>query len=885
MQDHRNQQESSRQRALRIPLDYHRTRGPLGTWKLILTLASFAAGGIYLAWALAGGTPAISQLSPGVLAKDHACWDSDCKACHVPFVPQRGDANGIRALGLSLATDRAKNPHDETDAKCSKCHKSAGAHHANQLPAEIESCASCHRDHGGRDFDMTRMDDAHCTSCHAAIGEHRVPQPSKWSPAIADVRMFEAAGAGSGHPPFRSLNPPDPGKLRFSHRLHLTEGQIYPGQLQRKELLSKQLVCSDCHQPDVATGGAYMQPINYQQHCQKCHPLNLPDQPTKVVPHGLKTAAELEIAVRELLTASVPPPEQPAPRRVIPGKSKLEPDPGRQVPSDLVLQQRLTQLRKSKCSQCHSWKPESPGDVQLPGIPVPWLKHARFDHQKHQAPTAKCEDCHANANPKTSMGDAYDSGVYDKHESNQILIPNIGKCVECHAPHDPSIGPKAGTARFDCAECHRYHPKVETSAKPAKEPAKPLRPSSSKPVTTHWPEPLRLTLIAHQQPEEASPTPLAHPYVGTRSCSATGCHGAASKSPGSSSAYTRFTAVDPHEGAFLLLYSDASRRMLERLPKLKEPGYFAALKKNCIGCHATPPADLAKSNQSDSYLSGVSCESCHGAAVSWEYTHFKPKTTAGGSSRELPNLENLEQRAKICAECHIGPMKTPDHTYDVNHDLIAAGHPRLTFEFEAQSANLPAHWSPQKDIQEHFAAWKAGELATAAQQEKLYAEKDRGEFEFASHRCYDCHHAMSEKPAAGRVKFAKWSTLEPEERALLARPATTRKEQIDILLGLRGGRIDISDSSAGTRWEERVHFSLALAAFLDDGSANQKLKQDATSLHDILTKSFRSLPADHKLKKDATFRGGPYDSPNAFRLDEEQVQQLLEKIHATLRTP
>ena len=193
--------DSARQRALRIPLDYHRTRGPLWAWRLGITLACFVAGGIYIAWVLAGGKPAASQMSTGVLARDHARWDSDCKACHAPFVPQRPDAGGARLLSLSLTNDTANDAHHQADAKCSECHKSAGAHQPNQIAAEVESCASCHRDHQGREFHMARMDDAHCTSCHASIAGHRTSQGSQGKSPLVNVTSFElpSADSSSGH--------------------------------------------------------------------------------------------------------------------------------------------------------------------------------------------------------------------------------------------------------------------------------------------------------------------------------------------------------------------------------------------------------------------------------------------------------------------------------------------------------------------------------------------------------------------------------------------------------------------------------------------------------------------------------------------------------------
>ena len=57
------------------------------------------------------------------------------------------------------------------------------------------------------------------------------------------------------------------------------------------------------------------------------------------------------------------------------------------------------------------------------------------------------------------------------------------------------------------------------------------------------------------------------------------------------------------------------------------------------------------------------------------------------------DTKNLVSRIEQCAGCHIGqdargglPLR------DVNHDLIAAGHPRLNFEFAAYHENQPKHW-------------------------------------------------------------------------------------------------------------------------------------------------------------------------------------------------
>jgi hypothetical protein len=860
--------ETARQRALRIPLDYHRTRGALWKWKALLSLVGVLACGLYIAWVLAGGKTAATQVSPGILARDHSRWDSDCKACHIPFVPQRPDADGARMLSLSLASG-ATDIHQQIDAKCSECHKSAGAHHANQIATDVESCASCHRDHQGRDFDMARMDDAHCTNCHASIARHHNSQSK---PPIANVTAFEAPSpdGGTGHPAFRSLQvEEDPGNIRFSHRLHMTLGQLYPGQTAPAGKRQVQLDCDDCHQPETTTGnGAYMRPIKYAQHCRDCHPLNLPGQPESMVPHGL-ASKQLETTVRGLLAAAQDPAAESPPQRPIPGKIRERVDAGTKVPAELRAAQWMAQLRENKCSQCHSWQDENPNEVQPARISSTWFKHSRFNHQKHKN-SAQCLDCHPQAGAKLPT-----SSVIGKlTDDQQIMIPDIAKCIQCHA--NPNKVSGIVTARFDCAECHRYH---HTSAQ------EQLRRQggSSDESAAGWPGPLlQLTLVAHQQ--AATSPQQKHPFVGTQSCSTAGCHGAAAVR-GSSSAFTRFTTDDPHQRAFLLLYSDSSRRIIRRLrgedqAELSEPAYFSALLEKCLGCHVTPATDTTKSNRAEGYLTGITCESCHGAAAEWEFSHFG----RGTKPASLAKLSDLAVRATVCAECHVGPKEMHGKTYDVNHDLIAAGHPRLTFEFEAQLANLPAHWSAAKDIKSHFDAWRVGQLATATQQNKLYA--GRAAPEFASHRCFDCHHGLTPKPPAARVAFPQLAVISKEKREWLAIPTPAKQEQAGVLLKLLSSVTDErNNASTGTRWEEHVHFCLALSAFSVDHPQSGELAKGADDLRAILTNSFRSLPLDRKMKAEATFAGGPYDSPTGFDPKDERLQQILKDIRASLTSP
>jgi hypothetical protein len=114
-------------------------------------------------------------------------------------------------------------------------------------------------------------------------------------------------------------------------------------------------------------------------------------------------------------------------------------------------------------------------------------------------------------------------------------------------------------------------------------------------------------------------------------------------------------------------------------------------------------------------LYGVGCESCHGPAEKWRAEHYSPswKERADKEAMGFRNTKDLAVRAAICAECHVG---SPDK--EVNHDLIAAGHPRLQFDFAAYLANYPKHWNADDDKKRHAdheaRAWVIGQIVSSA---------------------------------------------------------------------------------------------------------------------------------------------------------------------------
>lgn len=271
----------------------------------------------------------------------------------------------------------------------------------------------------------------------------------------------------------------------------------------------------------------------------------------------------------------------------------------------------------------------------------------------------------------------------------------------------------------------------------------------------------------------AAPKPATlvpdHPYGGSpgpagslagTSCSAASCHGGPGGRPGGE--HTDWAPEvapsgphDPHARAYRVLFNEDSKRMA----KLLNLGHAheAAL---CLKCHAVEGAGPA------SVTEGVGCNGCHGPADKWLVAHYLPEW------KGLTNREKFEQyqfvptkntvaRVMVCTTCHVG-----DADREVNHDLIAAGHPRLAFEYTRFHYNptYRKHWReliPQPDFE--VRAWAVGQVAALRQAvEVLRARADRVAAEhpgtpwpeFTEASCFACHQSVGNPyPKDGEPKL------------------------------------------------------------------------------------------------------------------------------------
>jgi len=264
---------------------------------------------------------------------------------------------------------------------------------------------------------------------------------------------------------------------------------------------------------------------------------------------------------------------------------------------------------------------------------------------------------------------------------------------------------------------------------------------------------------------------------GTASCATSSCHGGpqGTQYAVSSFSYTSWIDRDKHSRAYEVLFDERSTRMAKLLG-LGAPHQ----ERRCLNCHSLQGS--CEAPQPEAVLSdGVGCEACHGNASRWEAEHFLPqwKSLTTREKQDRYGFEDLSQpltRAKKCVECHIG-----SEGRDVDHELIAAGHPRLMFEYAAYQRLQPIHWdtSGKADSKQDFSArcWIAGQALSVAAAARLVTHRanedataerqgDRSRWpELAEFDCYACHHGLQTGTARvalgqGKLGAPRWGTWE-----------------------------------------------------------------------------------------------------------------------------
>lgn len=287
------------------------------------------------------------------------------------------------------------------------------------------------------------------------------------------------------------------------------------------------------------------------------------------------------------------------------------------------------------------------------------------------------------------------------------------------------------------------------------------------------------------------PAPATH-WVGTAGCALRGCHNGAVQGKGSE--YRLWSTAERHSRAFDVLLDSRSQQIAQAIG-LNQSAHESEL---CLKCHST---DVPSTSSSHSLRlsEGVSCEACHGAASQWLEPHMRHEWRSQSRSYKsqfgLRDLSSPRARVETCMNCHVG---TPG--FEVTHDMIAAGHPRLLFEATAfLDPAITRHWNEararRRDPQFAAKLWLIGQTATLKRTlVNLEARSPEGLVtEFADHDCYACHKSLVGRSSADPLgatsrTWGRWPaelTLLAEKRSLgLPQGATADVAQLRDTLQL-----------------------------------------------------------------------------------------------------
>lgn len=239
-------------------------------------------------------------------------------------------------------------------------------------------------------------------------------------------------------------------------------------------------------------------------------------------------------------------------------------------------------------------------------------------------------------------------------------------------------------------------------------------------------------------------------HVGVASCAGSTCHGRSEADGAVVRQDELMRWQDPsspagaHSRAFATLRTPRSRAIAARLG-IGDPAAAAS----CLGCHADPaPVRGPRFQLSD----GVGCEACHGGAANWLSSHANVGAThARNVVQGMTALDRPAVRAENCLDCHFGSDRPGQF---VDHRIMAAGHPRISFELGLFSS-LQQHWNEDADYRARKAVasdariWAVGQAKAIERALTLYASPTRGTEgafpEFYFFDCHSCHRRLSDE--------------------------------------------------------------------------------------------------------------------------------------------
>ena len=402
-------------------------------------------------------------------------------------------------------------------------------------------------------------------------------------------------------------------------------------------------------------------------------------------------------------------------------------------------------------------------------------------------------------------------------------------------------------------------------------------------------------------------------WRGVNSCTAAACHGDTPARGLHGSEYAVWVGKDPHARAYQVLFDPRSESIQKNLNAFAAPKDHTCASRNllCLGCHVAPEAETAVEAAPVWFGDGVGCESCHGAAAGWLAAHvgagWQQMSAEDKAAHGFRNTKDLTVRAKTCTDCHVGGGRA-----DVNHDLYAAGHPPLQYEYSSFLARYRPyqHWSEADDRRRDPAyeadAWAVGQVVTTRAALRLLAVRADARHpwpEFAEYDCSSCHHDIGRQGFASvsrdRPGSPRWSWFvslapllpqpPPAERVRQLRDLMERRDPdpVPVVAGA-AALADFYDRTLNHAVVNRSMDAAALRARLDalTGPAGQEIArgdwEDARQLGFAVAAHERSLAAVAPDPARAAAVGGLEERLRPADYDPAAAVKALQNIHHML---
>jgi hypothetical protein len=236
-------------------------------------------------------------------------------------------------------------------------------------------------------------------------------------------------------------------------------------------------------------------------------------------------------------------------------------------------------------------------------------------------------------------------------------------------------------------------------------------------------------------------------HLGVASCAGTTCHGRAEPDGKIVRQDEILRWQDPssqtgaHSRAYATLTTARSKAIAASLgigPATSAP--------SCLGCHSDPAASRGPKFQ---LADGVGCEACHGGSSTWIDVH-KAGNHAANLRAGLTATERPAVKAAICLDCHFG---SADGNQFVTHKMMAAGHPRISYELDLFTTlqshhNEDADYTARKGKVSGVRVWAVGQAMAVERQLSLFANAKYGTAgafpEFYFFDCHSCHRQIND---------------------------------------------------------------------------------------------------------------------------------------------